>query len=169
MIRWEGTQDSGAEWQCSWEPATNLDCHKLLMQWEMCSAQERGRRRHRARLMTAAEALALPISAVTQMMRPVTLDLTEAARIQKETGITVITQICNILGLTIDEIVFVWSSPPCESYAWLGYTNDREEITSESIRQRERNRDLLSRAKSIKTCRSVQWHRTMTYSPRASR
>ena len=62
--------------------------------------------------MTAAE-LALPVSAVTQMMRPVTLDLTEAARIQKETGVTVITQICNIVGMTIDEIVFVWSSPPC--------------------------------------------------------
>ena len=59
------------------------------MQWEMCSAQERERRRHRARLMAATQALALPVSTITQTMRPVTLDLTEAARIQKETVFSV--------------------------------------------------------------------------------
>ena len=53
-----------------------------------------------------------------------TLDLTEAARIQTKAGVTIITQICDIVGMTIDEVVFVWSSPPCESYTWLGYTNE---------------------------------------------
>jgi hypothetical protein len=124
LIRWEGQRADGGEWQCTWEPATNLDCHKLLMEWEMCSAQERGRRRNRARVITAAAATAMPVAAISHRVRPVKLDLVRAAKVQEETGITVVQQICGILNIDINEIMLVWASPPCESYTWLGFTNE---------------------------------------------
>jgi len=55
---------------------------------------------------------------------PIRMDLVEAAVEQRETGVTVMEQICRLLGITLDEIVLVWSSPPCESYTTLGYTNE---------------------------------------------
>jgi hypothetical protein len=121
-MKWDGNQDGGAEWPCSWCREKDLDCHLLIMNWEMATARERGKRRADAKAIGVAEEQA--VSAVVRAagrVRPITQDILEL--VDNPAAGTVVQQICDLLGISMEEIALVWASPPCETYTRLDASN----------------------------------------------
>ena len=115
LIRWDGAQEDGVDWECSWQSSDDLDCHMMLMEWEMATAQQKGKKRNRAKQI----GVAMQVQDDQFEVRPLQLDILELV---KQEG-TVFEQICKILNISMDEIFFVWASPPCETYTKLDATN----------------------------------------------
>ena len=140
LVRWGGRKENGEEWECSWRPATDLDCHLLIMEWEMTTAQQKGRKRKRAKEMGVA------MQVESREMVALQQDILQLV-MQSEKG-TVIQQVCDKLGIDINEVLFVWASPPCETYTRLDVTN-----ASRGNEHRDHS-GLEKEPRSIESCHS---------------
>ena len=116
LMRWDGTSEDGSPWKCTWWCEQDLDCHLLVMDWEMASVLERGRRRMEAQKLGVVASVRR-----SGAVKPLKLDIAELVK-HPERG-TIMCQICDILSIDMSEILFVWASPPCETFTKLDATN----------------------------------------------
>jgi hypothetical protein len=91
------------------------------MEWEMATAQERGRRRKEAAEL-GIEVAAVEAAELKQLGRviPIEADIHKLAMRLDE---SVVQQICVLAGIQMADILLVWASTPCETYTSLDYTN----------------------------------------------
>ena len=143
LVHWGGTDKKGVPWKCSWQPQDNLDCSTAIMEWEMATAHEKGRKRTRAAklgIMTvsvevgrakrpegpapdsvAAERVDAPDSRRRPgRVIPIEVDVHKLAM---QPGESVVQQICTLAGIQMAEVLLVWASTPCETYTSLDYTH----------------------------------------------
>lgn len=115
LLRWDGTQEDGSPWKCSWNQEKDLDCHLLIMNWEMASGRERGRRRRQAAEIGIDDGYVCVVREIGQEVQMLRADILDMVRQQRERG-SVVQQVCDHVGIKMEEILLVWASPPCETY-----------------------------------------------------
>ena len=123
LLRWAGLDPKGKSWECSWEPSENLDCDERISEWLMVSSEEAARRAATAEAMGIVDHLEAAEEAVVAAVewvgdvRPLKMDLSTD---WDQEG-SIVQHICDLVGLSIDQIVLLWASPPCETYSQLQY------------------------------------------------
>jgi len=121
LLEWMDGPKKGGRWKCTWEPLANLDCDERVSEWMMTSKAEKQRRRQAAELIGIDDAYVevAAVSAVYQDadVRPVKMDISGDWGGHE----SILEYICELVGLDIDQVVLLWSSPPCESYSQLQY------------------------------------------------
>ena len=127
LMQWDGQQEDGTSWKCTWCHEKDLDCHLLIMDWEMANAQERGKRRKEAKLSEGPQGGVCAVCEIKRdngtKIKPVQVDILELVMEQERSGRTVIQQLCDKLDILMEEILIVWASPPCETFTKLDATN----------------------------------------------
>ena len=151
LIRWSGTDASGQAWKCSWEKQTDMDCDERIADFMMASSAERAKRWEAARALGIEDALAESeeydssdeeasevVAAVechtcAECCRECARSVASVKHSADVTAIqfdissdwkgSLIARICEAVGIKPEQVVLVWSSPPCESYSQLQYTN----------------------------------------------
>ena len=151
LIRWSGTDASGQAWKCSWEKQADMDCDERIADFMMASSAERAKRWEAARALGIEDALAESeeddssdeeasevVAAVechtcAECCRECARSVASVKHSADVTAIqfdissdwkgSLIARICEAVGIKPEQVVLVWSSPPCESYSQLQYTN----------------------------------------------
>ena len=106
--------------ECSWEPEENLThCAQLLREWLKLGLTAQ---KHRL-----TEAKAIGINAVSMSERRLSdiewLVVTDLSQAEHDYN-TMLVQICLAAGIALDEVLFLWASPPCNSISPCGTVND---------------------------------------------
>ena len=117
LIQWKDA--GGKSFPCSWEPAENLECPVAIQDWYVQD--------HTSRTLLLKKARKIGINAVSdqipvakQLSYTETLLLWDLSSSRRERTVM---DVCKRLKIDPNEVLFVWASPPCDSYSKLGPVN----------------------------------------------
>ena len=111
LIKWKGFDVA------TWEPMTNLDCPKLVRDFERLSQRQRVKLREKT---IAADKSHAPLSLICSIHSTATFfnkDLSEYPNGD------IIKEICKELHLELSQVLLVWASPDCKTYSRADASN----------------------------------------------
>jgi len=117
LIQWKDSD--GKSFPCSWEPAENLECPVAIQTWSVQDHSGRTLLLKRARKI-GINAVSKEIPVIKQLSDTETLLLWDLAYSRRG---RMVLDVCKKLNIDPAEVLFVWASPPCDTYSKLGPVN----------------------------------------------